>query len=111
MGKYYEFVMACELKKDLPQEVIDTLNYMLASGETDLVDFPDHPLFEIEDEYEWNGMLVTKSYYYPGETRTSFSYDDIAQTYYLTIRTHVKGNSNREIQKFLHWIAPYSQTG
>lgn len=105
MGMYTELVMACELKNNVPEDVIETLKYM--TGKIDyLATVPIHDLFQTS---RWEWMLRSSSYYFDGITNSILKYDDISKTYRLTVRCDLK-NYDNEIQEFLNWIQPYSNT-
>ncbi len=103
MGMYTEFHFNVKLKKDVPQEVIDILNYMLNEGTKEPLPEPDHPLFET---CRWRIMLNMDSYYFAADTNSTLRYDDIGRCYYLNIRCNLKNYGN-EIEKFINWIMPY----
>ena len=105
MGMYTELVMGCELKKDTPAEVIETLKYMLGDNEY-LATVPVNKLFATD---RWKVMLCCDSYYFDGDTHSTLRHDDINQGYHLTIRCNLK-NYCGEIGKFLNWIYPYADT-
>lgn len=102
MGMYTEFVCAMELKKETPREVINILDKM-SNGEGEYDAIPNHPFFECG---RWRWLFTMDSYYFSGRTNTTFEYDSIAKTHYLTIRSNLK-NYDGEIYKFLNWIKPY----
>jgi hypothetical protein len=105
MGMYTELVMACGLQKNVPEEVIETLKYMI--GDTVyLPTVPIHALFETD---RWKHMLRSDSYYFDGDTNSTLNYDDISEAYQLTIRCNLK-NYCDEIQHFLNWIYPNTYT-
>lgn len=105
MGMYTEFHFNVELKKDVPQNVLDVLYYMI--GESEMPQhIPSHDLFNTD---RWEGMLHNDSYYFPADTHSSLRYDDISRSHYLCIRTNLKNYSN-EIQLFIDWIEPYCAT-
>lgn len=106
MGQHTAFIMKCELKADTPQQVIDTLKFMTSPNDEEEFDnFPDHPLFETE---EWEYMLdiAGGALWDPNST---LKYFKRSNSYTLKVRTSVKDHEY-QIQKFLHWIAPYSRT-
>ena len=105
MGMYTELVMACELKGNVPEEVIETLKYMVGDSEY-LATVPVHALFTTD---RWKSMLRMDSYYFDGDTNSTLRYDDIGKLYSLTIRCNLK-NYCGEIEKFLNWIVQYSYT-
>ena len=107
MGMYTELVCAFNLRKDVPQNVIDILQYMTMtrSGENLNFQLPDHPLFSTA---RWSTMLCCDSFYFPGESHSQLEYDSIIG-WWMTIRCNLK-NYDNEIQKFIDWVRPYMDT-
>ncbi len=105
MGMYTELVCAFDLREDVPQNVIDILQYMVSSEKPRNFQIPDHLLF---DTTRWNIMLQCDSFYFPGETYSRIGFDKISG-WWMTIRCNLK-NYDREIQKFIDWIQPYMNT-
>jgi len=104
MGMYTEFHFNVELKKNVPQEIINILNFMLNNeGKPPQFTVPDHPLF-LTDRWHW--MLTSDSYYFDADTHSTLRFDDIGKCYYLCIRCNLK-NYNNEIEKFVSWITSY----
>ena len=102
MGMYTELVFACELKKEVPGEVIELLEFMV--GKTNIEPMtPNHPLF---GNTRWRMMLKSDSYYFDGDTHSTIRFDKISQSHYLTIRCNLK-NYDSEIELFLDWIKQY----
>ena len=102
MGMYTEFHFNVELKKDVPQEVVEVLKFMLGDIEVE-PKLPAHPLFETD---RWRVMLCMDSYYFHADTHSTLRFDDISNSYFLCIRCNLK-NYNSEIEKFVSWITPY----
>ena len=102
MGMYTEFHFNVKLKKDVPQNVVDVLNFMLLETKAE-PSLPEHPLFATD---RWRVMLVMDSYYFHADTHSTLRFDDISRAYYLCIRCNLK-NYNSEIEKFVSWITPY----
>ncbi|MGL5151574.1 MAG: hypothetical protein ACRC7N_13505 [Clostridium sp.] len=102
MGMYTELVLSCELKKDVPNEVIKVLEFLTRENELE-VELPNHKFFECD---RWKWLFTMDSYYFSGVTHCIFRFDDISKTYFLTTRSNLK-NYGSEIQKFLNWIYPY----
>ena len=105
MGMYTELHFNAELRSDVPQAVIDTLNYML---ESDILcsppsGLPSHDLFHTD---RWQVMLRMDSYYFDADTHSTLRKDNINGRRYLCIRCNVK-NYCMEIEKFVDWITPY----
>lgn len=107
MGMYTELVMACRLRKDTPEDVIKILKYMCRTEDVELSDLKiptNHDLFTTE---RWNWMLVCDSFYFSGDSHTTFStYEGISKDHFLTVRSNLK-NYNNEIENFLDWLSPY----
>lgn len=110
MGMYTELVLACTLKKDTPQEVLNLLRFMCggerAAPKPADENLPAHPLFRAE---RWQYVLRSASYYFPGEPYASLRAADATGLAYLTVRSNLK-NYDFEIEYFLHWLAPYSES-
>lgn len=103
MGMYTELHFNAELKDDVPEDVMDTLRFMVGLESEPPLNTPDHPLFST---YRWDFMLECDSYYFPASTRSELVYAEPNDDYYLCIRCNLK-NYDKEIQKFIDWITPY----
>ena len=73
MGMYTELHFNAELRKDVPQEVLNVLSYMLDSDK-DRPALPDHPLFRTQ---RWLFMLTCDSYYFDADTHSTLRFDEI----------------------------------
>lgn len=104
MGMYTEFHFNVKLIKGIPEEVLNTLNYMLLpmNEQSGLASLPEHPLFQTA---RWTHMLKMDSYYFDSDTHSTLRLDKSSVNYYLNIRCNLK-NYSQEIQKFLAWILP-----
>jgi hypothetical protein len=110
-----EFVLACNLKDDVPEEVMYLLRF-LCEGEAAVPEPPDlpaHPFFQREC---WKRVLCAGSYYLPwdagGSRLVIQEYKNITVTNpskSLVVRCDFK-NYDFEIENFLQWFAPYSKT-
>ena len=100
MGMYTHLVLNVTFKEDTPQEVIDTIRYMV--GDTE-VEPPkqDHKLFKCD---RWSFCLRCDSAYFMGCTSTVFQNE--YGNWYLTVNSNCK-NYTSEYQKFLDYIRPY----
>ena len=105
MSMYTEIYVKVVLKKDVDDNVINILKYMLGMDDVELEDFeiPSHSLFKTD---RWDSMLRSSSYYHIPYTLKLLDYDDISENYYLVVRSDFK-NYNGEIGKFFDWITPY----
>lgn len=104
MGMYTELVCAFMLKRNVPENVLDTLRYMLTEGGEPPSELPEHPLF---NTHLWQIMLLRDSYYFDGKTNSSL--DEMTRDFYLTVRCNVE-NGEEVIEKFIHWMSPYIET-
>lgn len=117
MSLHFDFALACYLKPDTPQEVLDTLQYMTRSEDYEFGDPPDHPFFK--GEY-WSNMLQirTGTAHFPGEFgsifRRTYRYtqaDADVYRYTLSFRCHMlEEEFHEKWWAFAQWIAPYSET-
>lgn len=99
---YTELHYNTELKRDVPDSVINILRYMLGETE-DKPETPNHDLFSCN---RWRMMLKSDSYYFDADTHSTLRYDEISGSYYLCIRCNLN-NYDNEIEKFCNWIRPY----
>ena len=112
MGMFTELYLGVRLKKDTPSNVIDILKYMINgvdedNGEEVPDTAPYHPLFETR---MWEHMLQCRSYYFHARLVNILQYDDISESYHLTVRSDLK-NYNDEILYFIDWLTPYIVKG
>lgn len=102
MGMYTEIHFNSELKPNLPQNVVDVLQYMIDQNKNEPA-LPDHEFFKCE---RWTILFTCDSYYFDADTYSTLRFDDISNAYYLCVRANLK-NYDNEIQKFIDWIMPY----
>lgn len=108
MGMYTEIIFGAELKKEAPESIINTIQYLVDGKDvSELENAPDHDFFR--SERTW---LIRSggSYYFPGTVEPKFWHDDISQSWFLHFRTNIK-NYDSEIEKFIDWIKPYIGDG
>lgn len=109
MGMYTELVLAIELKKDTPENVLDIVQYLAAEWDGEAPPVPDHQFFSNDF---WEAMLTSDSNYLVGEPDIVFirSKPTFSGKYSsLTVRSQVR--SNEPVDDFLDWIAPYCEEG
>src|SRR5215475_970425 len=108
MGMYTELVLACKLKRDVPQEVLNLLRFLCGGVERPPrpadEDLPEHPLFQSE---RWEGVLNAGSFYFPGEPYSNLRVP--SDSAYLTVRSNLK-NYGSEIEYFVQWVASYTES-
>ena len=102
MGMYTELHYNVELRRDVPQEVLDVLAYM-TRGREDAPVLPDEQFFSLP---RWRSLFTMDSYYFAADTHSTLRFDDIAGRFFLNVRSNLK-NYGGEIQSFLNWIDPY----
>lgn len=103
MGMYTELVCAMTLKKDIPKDVLEILEYMIDNEDKTCPPTPKHNFF---DTSRWYWMLHSDSCYFSGDSDSTLRYDDDTEDYYLTVRCNIK-NYGCEIEYFLEWLTPY----
>lgn len=80
MALWTEAVITCELKSDVPPQVIRILNYLMNPIEDpSLIDTPTHPFFK---QAQWFATLAMDCAYFPGEPVSVFRPPEHADTYH-----------------------------
>jgi hypothetical protein len=102
MGMYTELYLCCNIKKDLPEDVLAVLQYLFDQGPEPKL-LPFHPYFVTE---RWDHIGNSSSYYFVPRFVRDFKWNSLEEGYCLTIRCDLK-NYDREIERFLAWIHPY----
>lgn len=108
MGEHVAFIMKCELKRDTPEQVIDTLKYMTTPTALNQ-EYPNHPEHPFFEEDRWENTL----WFGGGEIwdpKSTFTLNEGGPVYTLNVRTSIKWG-DEQIRLFLHWLVPYSKTG
>lgn len=110
MGEYTELIFGAAIKKDIPQNVLNVLNYLFNGEPRPIYDdeLPDHEFFRCG---RWTHITRGSSYYFAvRNTHASMVHDKISNTYNCSSRGNLKNYEN-EIEKFLAWIKPYIEQG
>jgi len=109
MGYYTEFVFACELKDNVPEDVVQILKFIILDESTgESVPLPDHELFATD---RWHCIGLCSSYYFAfTEPCSNLVYDEISKSWKVVIRSSLKNYCN-EIEKFVDWLKPYIERG
>lgn len=102
MGMYTELYLCCNIKKDLPEEALEVLQYLFDQGPEPKL-LPLHPYFVTE---RWDHIGNSSSYYFVPRFVRDFKQSSIEDRYCLITRCDLK-NYNREIEYFLAWLHPY----
>ena len=98
MGMYTEFVLKCEVKDNLPDNVLSVLNFLFNwEDEPNELMIPKHPFFKCQ---RWRMIGHCSSYYHVPFVSSRF-----ADGYIFSRSDHK--NYDGEIDKFLDWIRPY----
>ena len=106
MGMYTELNLGLALVKDVPDEIVDILKYMLNDRIELAMELPSHPLFETR---RWKYMLRCDSYYFDARTDSSMEFDDIDKKYHLNVRSNLE-NYDDVFEEFLNFLKPYIDT-
>lgn len=123
MSLYFDGFFACDLKLDVSQQVIDTLNYMTRDDEYEFTNIPQHDFFKTEG---WDNFLRPEKLAVgevwtcaPGLIAREFKrktrpgpYNSRVEYYTLSFRRTMHDDMEFYIQwwQFLFWIASYSDT-
>ena len=106
MGMYTELVLACEIARANDIQ-IKTLQDMISGDADSYADGyapEEHALFKTD---RWKWMLRSDSYYFSGDTNSTFRWDDPSNAYILTVRCNLK-NYRSEIDHFCDWVCKMS---
>ena len=108
MGTFTGLYISCAFKKDLPEKVIEVLQYLFDEKGDDSTsepkELPEHEFFTLPN---WQLIGGCSSYYHT-PMATSYLWFDAENSgrYYLTSRSDLKDYDN-EIEAFMEWIMPY----
>lgn len=95
---YTELFIKCEMKSDLPKEVLNVLKYLFGDEDLDPgIELPEHDFFKCE---RWRFIGNGYSHYFAPFATSEFRKN------YLISRSDLK-NYNDEIERFLDWVMPY----
>lgn len=98
---YTELILGVKFKKNTPNDVIETLRYMVGD-----IDKPKQLAFECD-----RNPLRGSSYYFAISNSVSKIWlDFIDDCWRLSSRANIKNYEN-DIEKFLEWIKPYIDEG
>jgi hypothetical protein len=110
MAAWEELVLACDLKPDVPEQVINILKYLIgedSAAPSEPIPVPEHQFFSSDDH--WWMFLLQHTYYFPGEPLSKFALDKNSKQYKFTTRSMIKAGQF-QVMNFVHWLAPYSET-
>lgn len=110
MGMYTALSLGVKFRKDTPQDVIDTIEYMVTGHkELEAERYTTQALHPFFSCHRWSALLRCDSYYFDWTTGYNLMFDGISESYYLTGVSNLKNYSN-EINLFLDWIQPHLDT-
>ncbi len=102
MGMYTEMYLKCELKEDVPIDIIHTLLYM--TNPEEFPSFENNVVFQTSSGR--NPILGGSAYF--DEYIRRFTYDN--SIWFFEVQGNIKNYEN-EIEQFLDWIKPYIEKG
>jgi hypothetical protein len=101
MGMYTELIFGARLKKDTPNEVIETLRYLVGD-----IEKPEKVAIDL-----WRNPLNFGSYYFAVNSPVrKMWFDEIDEKWHISTRANIK-NYESDIEKFLEWIKPFVAGG
>jgi len=107
MGDYTELRFGAKLKKEIPKEAIEAIEYLINDFHKGIKPPPTNFPFNLSSRIT---MVVSSSLsYFDGKGLCEFTKDK-DNTYYLKIRSSIK-NYCKTIELFLSWIKPYVEKG
>jgi hypothetical protein len=111
-----ELILAFRFKSDIPQNVIETLQFMMAKYSEEPFSTPDHAFFVDQRHPSWADTYQPASDWklffwhgtggYSGKAHAFLDWNEFSNQYALTIRTYLR-NGDTLVHRFLDWLAPY----
>lgn len=101
MGMYTEIYVNVDLKKDIPEEIINTLKA--------ICDVKPESRYLQDKPSRWPYLFNNGSYYTPNTRVSSLTFDKISRQYSLLGKGDIK-NYEGEIEDFFEFIKPHSDT-
>ncbi len=103
MGMYTELRFFAEMPRPIDCQVEMVLSHLVGPWCEYPYEPPAHPFFECS---RWLSIAKMDSYYFNADTHSSFRFDEVANSHFLTIQSNLK-NYDSEIEKFIDWITPH----
>jgi hypothetical protein len=100
---YTEFFFRVELKKDVPEYVVEVLEWMCERDVDEPPPIPDHEFFKCP---RWTMLFTCGSAYFPDSGLHKFRDSFWSGQQALFVHSSLK-NYDGEIEKFCGWIDPY----
>jgi len=119
LSAHFDLAIALDLKPDTPQQVLDTLRYLMRTEDYDFDNPPDHEFFTRWDDQHWRNWmpLAENSTYSPGEAGSSlrrvYRYTQHGQDVYrytFSFRCWMLDDGFYEWWPFAKWLALHSHT-
>ena len=107
MGMYTELIFGAALQKDLPDEILGMLEWLMDPQEGKLTRLLPHPLFSTE---RYSMVIRGAGGSFPAWSRPILEYDNAWRRWKFSFRSHFK-NYDGEAQAFIDWIYPYVVDG
>ena len=95
---YTEIYINVDLKKDIEEDVINTLKAMCK--------LKHNSLYLADKPTRWSYMFNSGSFCTPNTSCANLTYDDISKQYSLLGKGDIK-NYESEIEEFFEWIKPH----
>lgn len=100
---YTEIHFRAELIKDIPEDVLAVLRYLVDLELPEPETTPDHELFSCP---RWGTLGQCSSAYFPDHPESFLTLSEWSKRYTLFLNADLKNYGN-EIGKFFDWIDPY----
>ena len=102
MGMYTELYLGVDLKKDTPMSIINWLN---ANQEFNYKEATLKCPTDLKNT-QLSTLRGGGSYYFYAQPHFNFKYDEISESYHLTLGINIQ-NYDNEIDSFLQLLRPY----
>lgn len=118
MGMYTELILGCRLKKETPQILIQSLNYIINKGNSPEDEIsrkkikqtlPQKEIDAFIDEWNLINLLRSSSYYIGAPVYGYFCFNSISENYELSTRSNSTGRNL--ISEFVQYIKPFVEQG
>lgn len=104
MGMYTELIFGAKLKKNTPEEVIETLICMIERLA------PPVPEPISSGKIDASLFMHYSTSFAVSEPQRFIVFDDVQKRYIVSTRSSIK-NYDKQIETFLEWIKPYIEEG
>lgn len=114
MGYYFDFILACSLKTDLPKDVADVIAYLFIDRlpgrkgpiipKFEDLSPPNHPFFKMQG---WHNLFKGMTAHFPHIIHSILEVEDQKQT--ISARCSI--DQCELVDSFCDWIKPYVLKG